>query len=222
MAKAEGEDGEGKPKVEGDANGDAGETGEPGEPEAKVKTLDDYLAEQAEKRLHVSGSLEARKANEGASKKWQQGTEFSRGEVEEEFIPGLGGKKTRERAKKEKQIVELDGDAMRPKDEPTERRGSRGGRGRGGSGRGEGGGYRGGYRGDGDRGDRGERHERGERGERGERHERGERGERGDHRGGHRGDYRGDRGGDRGGRGRGARGKTPNIADTSAFPSLGS
>src|ERR1700753_3450437 len=85
LAKADGEDDEGNPRAEGDANGEAGE---PGEPEAKVKTLDDYLAEQAEKRLQVSGSLEARKANEGARKKWQQGTEFSRGEVEEEFIPG--------------------------------------------------------------------------------------------------------------------------------------
>lgn len=141
----------------------------------------------------MGAELKTRKANEGAGKKWNEGKEFTK--EEEDFIAGTGGKKVRERSKKEKAIVELDGEAMRPKDEPVERRGgSRGGRGRGG----DSGGYRG--RGDGERG-------RGGRG-------RGEgRGRGGDHRGSDR--PRGGRGGSRGGA------ANINVADTSAFPSLG-
>ena len=110
--------------------------------------MDDYLAEQAEKRLQVSSAQAARKANEGAGKKWQDAKEFNR-EEEEDFFVGSGGKKGRERAKKEKQLVELDGELMRPKDEPSDRRGGRGGRGRGPRTRGDGPSRGGAPRGDG-------------------------------------------------------------------------
>jgi plasminogen activator inhibitor 1 RNA-binding protein len=126
---------------------------EAAEEEAKTKTYDDYLAEQAEKRANIASALEIRKANEGASKKLPQGKEFAR-EEEGEFISGTSGKKARERAKKEKNLLELDGDAMRQTDR-AERRG-RGGRGGSGAPRGDfvpRGGERGGRgRGDGSRG----------------------------------------------------------------------
>ncbi|KAF2668384.1 hypothetical protein BT63DRAFT_456020 [Microthyrium microscopicum] len=193
---------------------DNGEPTEPAEEEVKTKTYDDYLAEQAEKRLQISGSLAPRKPNDGGNKKLNQGKELER-EEETDFITGVAGKKGRERAKKEKNILELDGEAMRQTDR-TERRG----RGRGGP------------RGDfGDRGDRGGRG-RGDFSDRPPRGEGGDRGERGGFRGRGRGDgARGGRGGDfRGGdRGRGApRGRggsganAPNVTDESAFPSLGS
>lgn len=179
---------------------------EPVEEEVKTKTLDDFLAEQAEKRLQVSTSNNVRKANEGASKKLPTGKEYTR-EEEEDFIAGSGGKKVRDRGKKEKNVLELDGDAMRQTDrQASERRGGRGGRG-------------------GPRGDRGE--SRGDfEGGRG----RGGRGGRGDGefrgRGGRGGEYRGRGDGgapNRGGRGpRGAAGNAPNVSDQSAFPTLGS
>lgn len=179
IAKAE-ERADGEASAE-DRNGDGNL--EPAEEEPKAKTLDDYLAEQAEKRLQVSGSVEVRKANEGLSKKFPVGKEVNRNEDEEDFIAGTGGKKGRERAKKERNLVELDGEAMRQTDRNNDRRGGRGSRGRGGDF-----GARGRGRGDGGRA-------------------------RGEFRGGERGRGRG---------GRGGAGNAPNVADESAFPSLGS
>ncbi|KAF1958246.1 hypothetical protein CC80DRAFT_408772, partial [Byssothecium circinans] len=158
---------------------DAAPEAEP-EPEDKSKSYDVYLAELAEKKLQVQQNL--RKANEGSSKKFPEGTAISR-EDEEDFISGSGGKAKRVRERKEKAVVELDGDRML---QAPPREGGFG-RGRGGRGRGEG------------RGGRGDRGDRGGRG---------------------RGEGRGE-GRPRGGRG-GQGGPTPNLSDSSAFPSLGS
>ena len=86
IAKAD-EAEDGQEKAEDAANGDA--EAEPTEPEQKVKTLDDYLAEQAEKKLQLGSDLKTRKANEGVSKKWKEGTEFQRTD-DEDFIAGTG------------------------------------------------------------------------------------------------------------------------------------
>lgn len=171
-----------------------------------MKSLDDYLAEQAEKKLELGGGLQARKPNEGASKKFPEGKAFSREGEQEDFVTAAGGKKLRERKVKDKQLLELDGNRMRQVDTGGERRG------RGGRGRGDRGEHRGGERGDrgGHRGDREHHGDRGDFGGRGRGAGRG----RADFRGSDRG-----RGGQRGGRG-GAAGI--NVADQSAFPSLGS
>lgn len=162
------------------ANAEDAEAPEDAEPEEKTMSYSAYLAEQAEKKLSLAAS-NVRKANEGSSKKFPEGTAISRDE-EEEFISGTGGKAKRTRERKEKAYVELDGDRML---QQAPRENFRGGRGRG---RGEG---RGEYRG---RGGRGRGEGRGD-------------GGRGEHRG------RGGRGGAQSG---------PNLADSSAFPSLGS
>ena len=178
-----------------------------------TKTLDAYLAEQAQKRMGLGGTLEARQPNEGskADKKWANAKAISKEDEEDSYMAGKGPKATtRTRERKEKQTVDID---HRFQEQP---RGDRGGRGGSRGGRGE-------FRGD--RGGRGE--SRGDRGGRGE--SRGDRGGRGDFRGGDRG--RGGRGrgesrgsdsghGGRGGGGRG-RGDNVNIADETAFPSLG-
>ncbi|CAI6333078.1 unnamed protein product [Periconia digitata] len=105
------------------------------EPEDKTKSYDAYLAELAEKKLALSTNV--RKPNEGSSKKFPEGTAFARDE-EEDFIAGSGGKAKRQRDRKEKAFVELDGDRMlaAPPREGGNSRGGRGGRGRG-EGRGE-------------------------------------------------------------------------------------
>ena len=189
------------------------------EPEEKTKSYDEYLAEQAEKRLALGNeSLQVRKANEGSKQKFPEGTAVNRNVEQEAFIAGSGGKAKREKTNQQgKNTLQLDGQYYAPTDS-----GDRGGpRGRGRGGRGGG---RGEFRGDrGDRGDRGERGDRGDRPERGGRGDRGDRGGRGgrgrgEFRGGSRGDRgdRGDRGGDRGG----SRGGF-NATDQSAFPALG-
>jgi len=165
------------------------------EPEDKTMSYNDYLAELAAKKLATNDNV--RKPNEGASKKFPEGTAITRQE-QEEFMSGSGGKAKRQRERKEKAFVELDGDRMLAQpardDAPRGGRGGRGGRGRGegrggGEGRGEG---RGEYRGRGGRG-------------------------RGEGRGDGPREHRGGRGGPRGGGQSG-----PNLADSSAFPSLGS
>jgi plasminogen activator inhibitor 1 RNA-binding protein len=58
----------------------------PTEPEEVVKTLDEYLAEKANKNLKVT-LPEARKANEGADDaKWKDAVAFSKVE-EPEYLP---------------------------------------------------------------------------------------------------------------------------------------
>lgn len=188
--------------ADGEAYGDA-----EAEPEGpKSKSYEEYLAEQAEKKLTLGGSLATRKPNEGTSKKFPEGKAFARDENDENYMAGSGGKAARYREKKEKQALDMSD--VDPRSYLAEdRSATRGGRGRG-------------------RGDRGDRSDRGgDRGDRGDRSERGDRGERG---GRGRGEFRGSRGGDRGGRGefrgsRGARGGAapPRADDSKAFPSLG-
>jgi len=143
-----------------------GEDAEPTEPEVKTKSYDDYLREQAEKKLALSDNV--RKPNEGASKKFPEGKAFSRNEEEENYMAGSGGKAARFREKKEK--VNVDMSDVDPRSFLAEdRQASRGGRGRGRGDRGgdrgdrsEGGGRgRGGFRGDRD-GGRGSDRPRGE------------------------------------------------------------
>lgn len=139
------------------------------EPEEKTKSYDEYLAEQAEKRLALGGeSLQVRKANEGSKQKFPEGTAHSRNPEEENFMIGSGGKARREKVNQgKKEQLALDGQYYAPAESGESRGGrgrGRGGRGRGGEERGRGG--RGGGRGRGDRagfrGDRG-----GSRGDRG-------------------------------------------------------
>jgi plasminogen activator inhibitor 1 RNA-binding protein len=128
--------------------------------EDKTKSYDDYLAELAEKKLAVAQNL--RKANEGSSKKFPEGTAVTR-EEEADFMAGSGGKAKKQKERKDKTTkVQLEGRDMIAQ---APREGNFGGRGRGGRGRGEGRGDRGGRggrgRGEG-RGDRGDRGDRGE------------------------------------------------------------
>ncbi|KAF2249536.1 hypothetical protein BU26DRAFT_565179 [Trematosphaeria pertusa] len=117
------------------------------EPEDKTKSYAAYLAEQAEKKLSLAAQ-NVRKANEGSKQKFPEGTPLSREEEEAAYIAGSGGKAKRQRERKEKNLVELDGDRMLA--QPPREGGFRGrgrgrgefrggeGRGRGGRGRGEG------------------------------------------------------------------------------------
>ncbi|KAF2757869.1 hypothetical protein EJ05DRAFT_369979 [Pseudovirgaria hyperparasitica] len=160
--------------------------------EDKTKSYTAWLAEQEEKRAALGAGLEIRKPNEG-SKKQPEGKAISR-EEQEDFIAGSGPKAKRERARKERTLLELDDQRLHSAPQDSGFRGGRGGRGRG--------------RGDGDRPPRGEGRGRGDGNFRGEGRGRGGRG-----RGGDRGEFRG---------GRGGRGVTsPNVNDDKAFPSLG-
>nr|POE88135.1 hypothetical protein CFP56_11364 [Quercus suber] len=77
------------------------------EPEDNTKSYDQYLAEQAEKRLALSGNtLEVRKANEGSKQKFPEGSAFSR--KEEDFFAAAGGKTKREKEVKSKTFVPLE------------------------------------------------------------------------------------------------------------------
>lgn len=117
-------------------NGPDGETGaeETAEPEDKTKSYDQYLAEQAEKRMALGENLSVRKANEGSSTKFPEGKAFSRNE--EDFFIGGGGKaKKAKDAQDKKERVTLDGQYYAAADSGD--RGGRGGRGGRGRGRGE-------------------------------------------------------------------------------------
>ncbi|PNS20081.1 hypothetical protein CAC42_5531 [Sphaceloma murrayae] len=161
------------------------------EPEDKTKSYEQYLAEQLEKKAALNDRPLSTRQANEGSSKKFPEGKAFTRDEEEAFIVGSGGKKTRARERGEKKTV-LDIDQTWKESDS-----GRGGRS--------------------DRGDRGDRGGRGGRG-RGE----GGRG-RGEGRG--RGAPRGDRGGRGEGRGsfRGApRGGGPvNIADSSAFPSLG-
>ena len=129
------------------------------EPEDNSRSYADYLAEQAEKKLKLGGGVpKARKANEGSKhkKEWDNAKPMSKDE-ELEYFSGKGGKERREKARKEKNILDVDFRFAEPST------GGRGGSERGGRGRGRG--DRGDFRGRG-RG-RGEYRGRGEGGFRG-------------------------------------------------------
>jgi len=134
-----------------DADGNA-LNGDAAEAEEKQKSYAEYLAEQAEKKLNLGGTLTARKANEGSKqdKKWADAKALAKQE-EEDFIAGSGPKAKREREQKVKNVLEIDHSWAEARGGDREgARGGRGGRGRGefrgGEGRGRGG------RGRGDRG----------------------------------------------------------------------
>ncbi|TGZ79095.1 hypothetical protein EX30DRAFT_373242 [Ascodesmis nigricans] len=139
----------------------------------KTKTYDEYLAELAQRQAELGPRSDVRKPNEGTQdKKWANAKPFTK--QEGEYFAGEAKDKSRNRERKQKQVVDIDMRFTEPS------RGERGGRG-----------------GRGGRGDRGGRGGRG--GDRGA--PRAERGERG---------------------GRGGRAAAPvNLADDSAFPSLG-
>jgi len=112
------------------------------EPEDNSKSYDEYLAEQAEKKLKLGGGVpEARKPNEGRKpdKKWEAAKPLPQGEGNEEYFAGKGEKAKREKQRKEKNVLDVDLRYV----EPSSGRGDRGGRG----GRGGRGDYRGGERG---------------------------------------------------------------------------
>lgn len=112
----------------------------------KTKSYDQYLAEQAEKRLALGSTPEIRKANEGSKQKFPQGTAHARNPEEENYFAGGSGKARREKEVKQKNLLTMDGQYYAP---PESGDRGRGGRGRGGRGRGEG---RGEFRGRGGRG----------------------------------------------------------------------
>jgi plasminogen activator inhibitor 1 RNA-binding protein len=186
-------------EVEGKA--DDAEAGEPAEPEPKQVTLDDFLAQRAEKKLGLE-TLQIRKANEGTKvdKSWASAKPIEKDE-DDDFISASAVKSKRERERKVKQTIELDNTYHEPS-RPT-RGGPRNFAPRG---------DREGFRGDRE-GYRGDRENRGE----------GFRGGRGGNRGGERGNNR-PRGGARDGAPPRAREAAPaiNTADEQAFPSLGS
>ncbi|KAK5019598.1 hypothetical protein BJ546DRAFT_367976 [Cryomyces antarcticus] len=148
-----------EPPVDAEGHHPGGEDAAPAaepEPEDKQLTYEQYQAQLAEKRAALGNtSLQARKANEGSSKKFPEGKAFTR-EEEEDFIAGSGGKAKRERERKAKNVLDID--QAWDEDKAGGAGGFRGGRGgpRGGRGRGEGG-FRGEGRGRGGRGRGGER-----------------------------------------------------------------
>ncbi|KAI3398439.1 hypothetical protein diail_9120 [Diaporthe ilicicola] len=122
------------------------------EPEVKQVTLEAYLAEQAEKKLALNSGTTTRKANEGVNskqeKKWADAKALVKDD-NDDFIAGSGGKKLRERERKQKVHVDIDGRWQEPAERPREGRGGRGGRG---GARGDRGGERGDRRGGAPRG----------------------------------------------------------------------
>ncbi|CDH49015.1 hypothetical protein RO3G_16296 [Lichtheimia corymbifera JMRC:FSU:9682] len=118
---------------------------EAAEAEEKVKTLEEYLAEKANKSLNVA-LPEARKANEGADdKKWENAVAFVKEEEPEYFAvnkENKSAKKAADKQRKEKVVIEIEQRFT----EKAARGGNRGGRGgerRGGERRGRGNGRRG-------------------------------------------------------------------------------
>lgn len=96
----------------------------PPEEEDKTMSYDQYLAQQAEKRLALSGNtLEMRKANEGSKQKFPEGTAIAR--EEQNYFAGAGGKARREKENKQKDMVVLEGQYYAPA-ESGDRGGGRG------------------------------------------------------------------------------------------------
>lgn len=127
---------------------DAENPATPAEPEEKHVSYDEYLAQQAEKKLALGESLEIRKPNEGSKvdKKWANAKALTK-EEDDNYVSATAGKVKRERERKAKQLVDIDQRYVEP--ERTRGGGGRGGRGgpRGGAPRGEGGRGRGSGRG---------------------------------------------------------------------------
>jgi len=94
-----------------DPDAEGGDAAEP-EPEDNSKSYDDYMAEQAAKRLNLGTGLAARKPNEGSKvdKKWAQAKAITREGQEDAYIAPQNQKQTRQRERKEKQVVDIDHD----------------------------------------------------------------------------------------------------------------
>lgn len=91
------------------ADGATLEEATPAEPEIKTKSWDDYLAEQAEKKMALGGTPQARKANEGtkADKTWATAKPLTKDEQEDAYIKGGASKASRQRQHKEKQTLDI-------------------------------------------------------------------------------------------------------------------
>lgn len=113
----------------------AEEPATPVEPEEVVKTLDEYLAEKANKALKV-GRPEARKANEGSDDaKWKNTVEFVKTKETEYFSAKEKSSIKKEKVRKEKVVVEIEQRFQEKSRFREERRGgNRGGDRRGGRG----------------------------------------------------------------------------------------
>jgi len=126
-----------------------GEAAEPEEPEEKTKTLDEYLAERAARQADLGPPQEIRRPNEGTqNKKWANAKAIERDEESGDYFAGESKDKTRNRERKQKQLLDIEPRFVEPRE--NRRGGDRGGRGGRGGERGRG---RGAPRGD--RGDRG-------------------------------------------------------------------
>ncbi|THV98235.1 hypothetical protein D6D17_01308 [Aureobasidium pullulans] len=124
----------------------------PAQEEDNVKSYEQYLAEQLEKKAALGGSTEVRKPNEGASKKFPEGKAFARSE-EENFIAPSAGKAKKQKERKDKNLLDID-QAWKEEQSQSQDSGFRGGRGGRGGDRPRGGprGGRGGPRGGAPRG----------------------------------------------------------------------
>ncbi|KAI8968567.1 hypothetical protein BDF20DRAFT_897070 [Mycotypha africana] len=128
------------------ADPDAPEADAPvSEPEEQVKTLEEYLAEKANKSLNVS-LPEARKANDDADDAFKGAVAFKREEEEEYFANknAKSSKKNADKPRKEKVFVDIE---QRFEDKSNDFRGRRGNDRRGGRGNGRRGGNNNGRRG---------------------------------------------------------------------------
>jgi hypothetical protein len=107
----------------------AEEPATPVEPEEVVKTLDEYLAEKANKSLKIARP-EVRKANEGADdSKWKDTVAFVKTE-EPDYLPAKEkATAKKEKARKEKIFVEIEQRFQeKPRFQRDDRRGGRGDR----------------------------------------------------------------------------------------------
>ncbi|KAH0174731.1 hypothetical protein KCU67_g612, partial [Aureobasidium melanogenum] len=120
--------------------------------EDNVKSYEQYLAEQLEKKAALAGNFEARKPNEGASKKFPEGKAFER-DANENYVAPSAAKAKKQKERKDKNILDID-QAWKEEQSQSQDSGFRGGRGGRGGDRPRGGprGGRGGPRGGAPRG----------------------------------------------------------------------
>ncbi|CAO3619340.1 unnamed protein product [Mucor hiemalis] len=107
------------------------ESAAPVEEEEQVKTLEEYLAEKANKALKVS-LPEARKANDADEAAFKGTVAFAKEDFEEFYVSkeSKSSKKTTEKTRKEKVFVDIEQrfqEKARPEFKKNDRRGGRGG-----------------------------------------------------------------------------------------------
>ncbi|KAI5200722.1 hypothetical protein E4T39_05566 [Aureobasidium subglaciale] len=95
--------------------------------EDNVKSYEQYLAEQLEKKAALAGNFEARKPNEGASKKFPEGKAFER-DANENYVAPSAGKAKKQKERKDKNLLDID-QAWKEEQSQTQDSGFRGGRG---------------------------------------------------------------------------------------------